>query len=105
MAFNDCCMVLSAVGFVYLLLVGFMLSNHSESLHHFEPEENSSTAFILAALAYAVIYGVLAFNKYCGKTKHESVDKFLNRRQDAGQQYYQMNEVNQSRHEKPQEIL
>ena len=90
---------------MYLLLVGVMLANESDSLHHFEPEEGAHSAFILAAIVYAVIFGIIYFHKKFGKARQEPIDKFLAKRQAAGDQYYQLNEMNQSQRDRPQEVL
>lgn len=101
----DICMVISAVGFVYLLLIAIMISSDSVSVERMEPGEGSSAAFYLAAFVYLIIFGVLAYSKYGTQANKESIEKFLTRAQRKNQGYVPLNEMGSATARKPQEVL
>mmetsp|Transcript_79522 Transcript_79522/g.92964 ORF Transcript_79522/g.92964 Transcript_79522/m.92964 type:complete len:107 (+) Transcript_79522:53-373(+) len=102
----DICMIISAAGFIYLLLIAILISSDSVSVEHMEPADGSSAAFYLAAFVYLIIFGVLFYSKYGTKAKQESIQKFINRAERKNQGYVQLADMSaNTAARKPQETL
>ena len=100
------CMAISAVGFVYLLFIGILISCDSVSVEHMHPADGSSAAFYLASFVYLIIFAVLAYMKYGTKTQEVSIEQYIKEQGQKNQEYVPLNEMSSiATNKKPQEVL